>query len=551
MASSPTAEIAGLTSPSTSPGPTGASPDSVSAALGTDHAGRAEVVQSPIQAQGGLAVGEDSIGADSDVASHASADATTDPGQQSAPEGPDSDGQSSEGSVVTFPNKAGGRVGGTSRSSRARSGRRGRVSDNDGIVKMLAEHVGKLTTHIIQSQRNDRAEATRPVSGGVGLRGVDVVTSAMLASAAVQALRLCETDYTSSERQNLDLQVKGWMAKTQTITLKSVESFETDVAGLLSRYGSVPGGAMFATMVRLCLGVPEPVAGGGTLGGAQKRRELCGALESFDVSIEQRQEVHRAVVAADQPHRLRQIKVQMLVGVDKKMSALDSAALRHLTTVLDVAALETIAGCSTFIAALCELHRLAGACRSQAEQKAVERLVNLQPIQVSSSGMTLSGLVDAVNKNVDERLVRVNESGMTLFNIAVAQAVRVVPTGGGDATGSMCVDVKRAMLKNSGDPAASPASLQADLKAVSENWESLSQAKLPFKEARPVSGVSVAPAMLAGGANPSSSKWQSPAAKESQLRRGAPTADKGGAATAVVPPVQRGWNRQGAGGDGR
>ena len=269
MASSPTAEIAGLTSPSTSPGPTGASPDSVSAALGTDHAGGAGIAQSPVQAQGGLAVGEDSIGADSDVASHASADATTDPGQQSAPEDPDSDGQSSEDSVVTFPNKAGGHVGGASRSSRAGSGRRGRGSD-DAILKVMAEHMGRLTTHVTQSQRNDRAEATRPVSGGVGLRGVDVVTSAMLASAAVQALRLCETDYTSSERQNLDLQVKGWMAKTQTLTLKSVESFETDVAGLLSRYGSVPGGAMFATMVRLCLGVPEPVAGGGTLGGAQK-----------------------------------------------------------------------------------------------------------------------------------------------------------------------------------------------------------------------------------------------------------------------------------------
>ena len=290
MASSPTAEIAGLTSPSTSPGPTGASPDSVSAALGTDHAGGAEIFQSPAQAQGGLAVGEDSIGADSDVASHASADATTDPGQQSAPEGPDSDGQSSEDSVVTFSNKAGGHVGGASRSSRAGGGSRGRGSD-DAILEVMAEHMGRLTTHIIQSQRNDRAEATRPVSGGVGLRGVDGVTSAMLASTAVQALRLCETDYTSSERQNLDLQVKGWMAKTQTITLKSVESFETDVAGLLSRYGSVPGGARFATMVRLCLGVPEPVAGGGTLGGAQKRRELCGALEKrkmHNLSIDQR-----------------------------------------------------------------------------------------------------------------------------------------------------------------------------------------------------------------------------------------------------------------------
>ena len=89
------AEIAGLTSPSTSPGPTSASPDLVGAALGTDQAGGAEIVQSPVQAQGGLAVGGDGIG-DSDFA-----DATTDPDAQSAAGDFDSDDQSSEGSVVT------------------------------------------------------------------------------------------------------------------------------------------------------------------------------------------------------------------------------------------------------------------------------------------------------------------------------------------------------------------------------------------------------------------------------------------------------------------
>ena len=125
-----------MTSPSTSPGPTSASPDLVGAALGTDQAGGAEIVQSPVQAQGGLAVGGDGIG-DSDFA-----DATTDPDAQSASEDFD-DGQSSEDSVVTFPNRAGGRVGGASRSSRARSGRRGQVSgsDNSDIMAMLAEQL--------------------------------------------------------------------------------------------------------------------------------------------------------------------------------------------------------------------------------------------------------------------------------------------------------------------------------------------------------------------------------------------------------------------------
>ena len=103
------AEIAGLTSLSTSPEQPGASPDTVRVAPSPDHAGGAEIVQSPVQAQGGLAVGGDGIG-DSDFA-----DATTDPDAQSAPEGVDSGEQSSEDSVVTFPNKAGGHVGGASR----------------------------------------------------------------------------------------------------------------------------------------------------------------------------------------------------------------------------------------------------------------------------------------------------------------------------------------------------------------------------------------------------------------------------------------------------
>jgi hypothetical protein len=74
--------IAGVTSLSTSPEQPGDSPDTVSAAPSPDHAGGAEIVQSPVQAQGGLAGGGDGIGdRDSDFA-----DATTDPDAQSAPE---------------------------------------------------------------------------------------------------------------------------------------------------------------------------------------------------------------------------------------------------------------------------------------------------------------------------------------------------------------------------------------------------------------------------------------------------------------------------------
>ena len=82
MPSSPTAEINGGTSPATSPGQTGASPGSVSAALGNGHAGGAEIVQSLVRTQleGGFTIDGDGIGDGSEVAS---ADATTEPDSQS------------------------------------------------------------------------------------------------------------------------------------------------------------------------------------------------------------------------------------------------------------------------------------------------------------------------------------------------------------------------------------------------------------------------------------------------------------------------------------
>ena len=40
------------------------------------------------------------------------------------------------------------------------------------------------------------------------------------------------------------------------------------------------------------------------------------------------------------------------------------------------------------------------------------------------------------------------ELGMSSFNAAVLKAIEVVPSGGGDASGAMCVDLKQAMLEN-------------------------------------------------------------------------------------------------------
>ena len=95
--------------------------------------------------------------------------------------------------------------------------------------------------------------------------------------------------------------------------------------------------------------------------------------------------------------------------------------------------------------------------------------------------------------------------------------------------------------------------MQRKLHAVSEHWQALAQAKLPFEEARPVSvaGLGAATATLADGAGTNSSKWQSPTAKADKLRRAMTAADTGKTATAMVPSVQRGGSRQGARGDRR
>ena len=141
MPSSPTAEINGGTSTSTSPGQTGASPESVSAALGNDHAGGADTVQSPVQSLGGLAVDGNGIGDESGVAS---ADATTEPDSQSRSESgglgdPDGGGQSSDGSVVTLRQPGNVDVGGASRSSRLRRGRRSKDSRGESdLLTVLA-----------------------------------------------------------------------------------------------------------------------------------------------------------------------------------------------------------------------------------------------------------------------------------------------------------------------------------------------------------------------------------------------------------------------------
>jgi hypothetical protein len=216
-------------SPSTSFGPTGASPDLVSAAPSADHAGGAEIVQSPAQAHGDLAVEDDGIG---DESEDASADATTDPGEQSEPGNLDSDGQSSEGSVVDFPNKAGGRVGGASRSLRAGRGRRGRVSEGEnGFMTMLASQMvvmDKLAT-VIQGQQDGRQKTAPPAGGDVGRPGVGVDASSVLAHPAVQVLQLCRTALTTAERQSLDSTVRGWVVKTTAAVHTSVEVFEATV----------------------------------------------------------------------------------------------------------------------------------------------------------------------------------------------------------------------------------------------------------------------------------------------------------------------------------
>ena len=253
MPSSPTAEINGGTSPATSPGQTGASPGSVSAALGNGHAGGAEIVQSLVRTQGGFTIDGDDIGDESGVAS---ADATTEPDSQSESGGlgdPDGGGQSSDSSVVTLRQPGNVDVGGSSRSSRPRRGRQSKSSRGESdLLTVLARQttVMEQMAKVIQGQQEDRKSATPTGGGDVGKQSVGVDTVRMLAHPAVKALRLCSKELTSSERHQLELTVKSWMTTVQFGNNKSVESFEAAVAAMLSRYGAVKGGVFYTRIVR-------------------------------------------------------------------------------------------------------------------------------------------------------------------------------------------------------------------------------------------------------------------------------------------------------------
>jgi hypothetical protein len=352
------------------------------------------------------------------------------------------------------------------------------------------------------------------------------------------------------EKQALDSTVRGWIDKTTAAVHTSVDVFETTVKALLSRFGVVEGGRRYATIARVCFNLLEPNGGGDVVTAVNERRQLCDALDSITLSPSQQLMVEQTAVAADRALRTRQFQAGILVASDTHMKALDGAALRYLSTVLDVHGMEIISGSTTFLGALCRLHTEAGACRSQAGAVAIQRLVDKTPIPVPAGGVTLTRMIGDLHRNMGDRLQQIDEMGLTLFNVATIGALAVMPTGAGGAAEQMTVDVRKVMLVCSEDKNATAEMMQKGLQAVAEKWQTMAQVKLPYKEARPVVVAGAAPAMLAGGAA-GSSKWTSPAAKAGHLHRGAPTAEKGGAATAVVPPGPRNWNRQGAGGDGR
>jgi hypothetical protein len=70
--------------------------------------------------------------------------------------------------------------------------------------------------------------------------------------------------------------------------------------------------------------------------------------------------VEQTAVAADRALRTRQVQAGILVASDTHMKALDGAALRYLSAVLDVHGMEIISGSTTFLGALCRLHTEAG-----------------------------------------------------------------------------------------------------------------------------------------------------------------------------------------------
>jgi hypothetical protein len=238
---------------------------------------------------------------------------------------------------VTFPNKVGGRAGGASRSSRA--GRRGQLSggENSVIIEMLANQLG-MVTEVIHRQQNERKEAAQPVGGDVGRPGVGVDTSSVLAHPAVQVLHLCQIPLTTVERQSLESTVRGWNVKMTAAVHTSVDVFEATVKALLSRFGVVEGGLRFATIVQICFNLLEPGGGGGVVAAGQERRQLCDALDSINLSGSPAQQwmVEQTVVVAERAHRITQLKAGILVALDTQMKAIDSAALRYLSALLDV-----------------------------------------------------------------------------------------------------------------------------------------------------------------------------------------------------------------------
>jgi hypothetical protein len=136
---------------------------------------------------------------------------------------------------------------------------------------------------------------------------------------------------------------------------------------------------------------------------------------------------------------------------------------------------------------------------------AIQRLVDKTPIPVNpvpAGGITLTRMIGDLQRNImmGDRLQQIGEMGLALFNVQVAAigALAVMPTGAGGAAEQMTVNVRKVLLVCSEDKNATAEMMQKGLQEVAEDWQTMAQVKLHFKEARPVVGASAAPAMLAG-----------------------------------------------------
>jgi hypothetical protein len=255
-------------------------------------------------------------------------------------------------------------------------------------MAMLAEQLGMVTKVICRQEPEDeRKESAKPAGGDVGRPGVGVDASSVLALPAVQVLNLCQTPLTTVEKQALDSTVRGWIDKTTAAIHTSVDVFEAAVKALLARFGVLENGTKYATVARVCFNLLEPGGGGDVVTAGNERRQLCDALDSITLSPSQEMMVEQTAVAADRALRKRQVQAGILVALDTHMKALDGAALRWLSAVLDVHGMEIISGCTKFLEALCRLHREAGACRSQAGAVAIARLVDKTPIPIPAGGI--------------------------------------------------------------------------------------------------------------------------------------------------------------------